>query len=100
MENPSTFPGFDLSDPSPVQGERQATPGMAKWTPAAGRITGLISINYAKACSNEGETERTLAGLGFEGYRQADSVIVDGLKISQNEKFKMDLVGEMLEETL
>ena len=34
-----TFLGLDLSDPFPVQGERQATPRGVKWTPAAERIT-------------------------------------------------------------
>ena len=54
----------------------------------------LTGINRANAWSNEGETERSLDRLGFEGYRWADSVRVDGLKKSQNATGKMGIKSE------
>ena len=49
LYNWETLPTF----PFPVQGERQATPRMVKWTPAAGRIIGLTKHKLCQ-CLVEG----------------------------------------------
>ena len=41
---------------------------------------GYISMICANAGSNEGETEKTLARLDFEGYRRGDRVRVGGVE--------------------
>ena len=59
-----------------------------------------MGINCANARSNEDESDKSLAGLDFEGYGRADSVIVDGLKVSHNRTVEMDKLGEILAEIL
>ena len=78
--------------PIPRPRGRQATPRLVKWTPAAGKVTGLLSINCANARSKEGvssiEAEKSFDRLVFEGYREgcwrADGARVDGLKVHRN----------------